>query len=351
MKKMKIILLLFCSFSFTSLLVAQEKQEQPFKFVTNVSGVGTSAATFLEIGVGGRAVAMGGAYAAVANDVSALYWNPAGIAWVQGVQAEMMHTEWLADTKYDFVGLVIPVPYLRSSFGVSFISLDYGESPVRTVDRPEGTGEKYGARDFAVALSYAMSLTDRFSFGLSGKYISQRIWSETGNAMAVDVGVFYNTMLKGLRLGSSISNFGNEIQLSGRHLTTIVDPDPRVENFDRVPVNYKTSSYPLPLLFRVGISYEKELGTLGNFMVAMDVNHPSNTTESINFGAEYGFAKMFYLRAGYQNLYERDSINGPTFGGGIDYYLRGRMGIRVDYSWSDWGVLKNAQRFSLGLVF
>ena len=331
-------------------LSAQEKGK-PFQFVTNVAGVGTSAASFLEIGVGARAVAMGGAYASVANDASALYWNPAGIAWVNGFQAELMHTEWLAGTKFDYVGLVAPIPFLRSSFGVSFTSLDYGESPVRTVERPEGTGERYGARDFAVGITYAMSLTDRFSFGLTGKYIAQRIWSETGNTMAIDVGVFYNTMLEGLRLGASISNFGGEIQLTGRHLTTVHDPDPRVENFDRVPVLYKTGAYSLPLLFRVGISYDRKFGQLGTVLVSMDVNHPSNTTESINLGMEYGFANMFYFRAGYQNLFERDSINGMTIGGGIDYYLAGRMGIRVDYAWSDWGILENTQRFSLGLIF
>jgi len=333
-----------------SSLTAQEK-DAPFQFVTNVAGVGTSAATFLEIGVGARAVGMGGSYVAVANDASALYWNPAGIAWVNSVQSEMMHTEWLAGTKFDFVGLAVPVAFFRSSFGVSFTSLDYGESPVRTVDRPEGTGERYGAHDFAVGLTYAVALTDRFSFGITGKYISQRIWSEAGNTMAVDLGVFYNTMFEGLKLAAAISNFGGEIGLSGRHLTTIHDPDIRIANFDRVPVDYKVGSYPLPLLFRVGISYQKQFGQFGDILLAMDVLHPSNTTESINLGMEYGFGNMFYCRAGYQNLFERDSINGLTLGGGIDYYLAGRMGIRVDYAWSDWGILENTQRFSLGLVF
>jgi len=118
-----------------------------------------------------------------------------------------------------------------------------------------------------------------------------------------------------------------------------------------VPVNYKVGAYPLPLLFRVGISYERNFGALGKLILATDVNHPSNTTESINMGCEYGFADMFYFRGGYESLFERDGINGLTLGGGIDYYMRGRMGIRLDYSWGDWGILQSAQRFSLGLVF
>ena len=326
-------------------------QNEETAFVSDVSGVGTSAASFLEIGVGARAMAMGGAYASVANDPTALYWNPAGVAWLNGVQCELMHNRWLVDTNYDFIGLVIPVPNIQSVLGVSFNTLYYGREEVRTVDRPEGTGETFDGRDIAVGLTWAIALTDRFSFGMTGKYVSQRIWSESGNAMALDIGVFYNTMVKGLKLGASVCNFGTKIQLSGRHLRTIVDPDPTVENYDRVPVNYKTQSFPLPLLFRFGISYEHGFSSMGNILLAMDVKHPSYATESINLGLEYGFGNMFYLRTGYSNLYERDGISGMTFGGGIDIYRHGLMGVRVDYAWSDWGILNNAQRFSIGLVF
>jgi len=321
------------------------------EFVSDVSGVGTSAAAFLEIGVGARAMAMGGAYASVANDPTALYWNPAGIAWLNGVQCELQHNKWLVDTDYDFLGLVLPVPSIRSVLGISASTLYYDREPVRTVERPEGTGETFDGRDIAVAISWAIALTDRFSYGMSGKYITQRIWGETGSAMALDVGVYYNTMVKGLKLGASVCNFGNKIQMNGRHLRTIVDPDETIESYDRVPVNYKTQSYPLPLLFRLGISYEHNLGSLGEFLVALDVNHPSHATESLNIGMEYGFANMFYLRSGYTNMYERDGISGLTLGGGIDVYRRSRTGIRIDYAWSDWGILDNAQRFSLGLIF
>ncbi len=340
-------LILFLTFS----VGAQSDKDQGLKFVTDVSGVGTGAAAFLEIGVGARAMAMGGAYAAVANDPTALYWNPAGIAWVNTVQCELMHNEWLVDTYHDFAGVVIPVPFLRSTIGISYNSLGYGEEPVRTVERPEGTGEVFTGRDVALAVSYGIALTDRFSFGISGKYINQRIWSESGSAVAMDVGVFYNTMLKGLRLGASVSNFGSKIELRGRHLRTIVDPDEGVENFDRVPVNYKVGQYALPLLFRFGIAYERTFGPFGQVLLAMDVNHPSFATESIDLGIEYGFANMFYLRAGYENLFERDHINGLTLGGGIDIYRRGMTGLRIDYAWADWGVLQSAQRFSLGLIF
>jgi hypothetical protein len=321
-------------------------------FKTEVDGVGTSAAAFLEIGVGARAMGMGGAYVSVANDPSALYFNPAGIIWAGSMQLEVMHNEWLAGTKYEFIGAVIPVPSINSSLGISLITLGYDKQPVRTVERPEGTGEYYDARDFALGITYAMALTDRFSFGLTGKYISQRIWSESGSAFAIDLGIFYNTMVDGLRLGFSMSNFGTEIQLSGRNLDTTVDPDEQNENYDRVSAQYKTGSYPLPLLFRAGISYEADLGAFGKSLLTVDVNHPSNATESMNFGFEYGFAGMFFLRGGYENAFEKNAVNGLTLGAGIDYYnTSSNFGVRFDYAWSDWGILDDSQRFSVGIVF
>lgn len=335
----------------TSTTFGQTKEEVSSRFVTDVSGAGTTAAAFLEIGVGARAVAMGTAYASVAADVSALYWNPAGIAWLPGMEMELTHSKWLAGTNFVNVGIVTPIYGLNSSIGLSFTSLEYGEQPVRTIERPEGTGEFYGARDFALGLSYALRLTDRFSVGLSGKYIQQRIWSEAGAAFGMDIGVFYNTMLKGLRIGANMSNFGSKMKLNGRNLRTIKDPDETLSNYDRVPVDYTTSAYPLPLLFRFGISYERKFGTYSNLLVSTDVLHPNNRTESISLGAEYGFADMFFLRAGYQNLFERDTINGLTLGGGVAYGIRGAMNFKLDYSWSEWGILQNVQRFTLAVVF
>lgn len=336
----------------SSVLFGQEDKTIESVFETEVDGIGTSAATFLEIGVGARAMAMGGSYTAVANDPTAMYWNPAGLAWIESMQAEIQHNEWFLDGAYDFAGLVVPIPALNSTLGLSFITLGFGEQPVRTVERPEGTGEFYDARDMAIGLTYAVRLTELFSFGLTGKYISQRIWNESGSSFAIDLGIFYNTQLDGLRLGFSMSNFGTEIQLSGRNLDTTVDPDDQIENFDRVQATYQTNSYPLPLLFRFGISYEREFGNYGRILATADLNHPSNATEGINLGLEYGFGGILFLRGGYESLFEENAENGLTLGAGIDWFNdNAGFGVRVDYAYSDWGMLDNAQRFSVGFVF
>ena len=346
--KIKFILLLF----FCSLIIYSQDKESTNTFKTEVTGIGTNAASFLEIGIGARAQGIGGSYTSVANDVTALYWNPAGIAWINQNQIEVMQSNWLVGGKFIFSGIVVPLGFANSSVGFHYVSLGFDSHPVRTVDRPEGTGETYDTQDFAVGLSYAVALTDRFSFGATAKYINQRIWHEAGSAVAVDLGIFYNTELEGLRLGFCMSNFGTELQLDGRSLDTSVDPDDEVQNFDRVPAQYTTESFPLPLTFRAGISYELKTGDFGKGLLSVDLLHPSHSPESISVGVEYNFIDMFFIRSGYQNIFNKEAINGLTLGVGVDYFnTQMNMGVRFDYSWTDWGILDNAQRFSVAIIF
>lgn len=350
MKKNNIVLILFQMLFAINLLFAQDKDGNVFR--TDVDGIGTNVLSFLEIGVGARASGMGSAYTAVSNDASAMYWNPAGIVWINNTEFEIMHNQWFLDAKYQYFGAVFPIRLLNSSLGLSFSTIGVGKQPVRTVNRPTGTGETYTARDFVASLTWATALTQRFSFGFSLKYLGTRIWHESGSAFATDLGIFYNTELEGLRLGFSMSNFGTQLKYEGRDIHTTKDPDDRVVNFDRVPAEYQTNKFPLPLLFRAGISYETGLGDYGSTLFAVDLLHPNNAPESINLGMEYSFAKMFFLRTGYQGLFDEESQNGLTLGAGIDYYNNSaNFGVRFDYSWAEWGLLNNSQRFTVALIF
>jgi len=336
----------------TANIQAQEFDPSSRAYRTDVSRKGTAAGAMLEIGVGARAEAMGGAFTSIANDPSALYWNPAGITEIPATSAQFTRLNWLVDTKYHAFDLVVPIPQLSWALGFHLAMLDFGENPVRTVFRPEGTGEFYSAKDMVAGLYLAMAITDRISVGLGAKYFYERIWHVDGSNIAFDVSILYKTALKGLQLGGSIANFGPEFSLSGRDLERVMDSDGRMDKYfnnDQVPVLLKTEEYPLPLLFRFGISYNWQLSERNSLIFSSDLNHPSHSTESINLGVEFKTFNALYLRAGYQSLFERDAINGLTVGAGLIYRVMGHSTITFDYSWSDWTVLDSVNRFTIGV--
>ena len=324
--------------------------------VGNVSGgtnVGTSAAAFLEIGIGARAQAMGGAFVSLVQDATAMYWNPAGIGKVSGFEMTFTHINWLLDTNFDYAGIVLPIGGGVASVGANVIVFGTGEQPVRVVGQEEGTGEFYSAQDLAAGVTFALNFTDRFSFGLNAKYINQRIRNSSANGFAIDIGALYITQLEGLQMGFSISNFGSDMRLSGRDLSNVLDPDIINDGVEKILVNYETDSFTLPLLFRFGISYKRPmLSKHADLIVAVDLLHPNNDEESINVGAEYLLFKTFALRAGYRSLLLSDRTSGLSVGAGLIVSpRRSEMKIVVDYAYVDWGVLNSVHNFSLGLKF
>ena len=183
-------------------------------FAGGFSKVGTAVAQFLKIGVGARAVGMGESFAAVANDASTLYWNPAGITNLKTISVGVSHSQWFADISHDYAGLIIPLS-TSDVIGISAIALNTGEQEVTTVEQPDGTGIFYDVSDVAVGLTYSRSLTDRFSVGLTVKYVQQTLYNEVANTIAIDLGSYLKTGFHNLVIAMCISNFGGNMQLEG----------------------------------------------------------------------------------------------------------------------------------------
>jgi len=327
--------------------IAQEKDSG---LSSNGKNVGTTAAAFLEIGAGARAQAMGGAYVSISEDATSMYWNPAGIGDVSGVEIVVSHTNWIFETNYDYIGIVSAVGDMFT-VGANVTSFGVGDQVVRTVGYEEGTGEVYSAQDFAIGLSFAMNLTDRFSFGMNAKYIDQRIWNSSATGFAIDVGALYKTQLDGLQMGFSISNFGTEMQMAGRDLINAIDPDIINEGVDKVPVNYETGSFGLPMLFRFGVSYQMDLPSMkSKLLIATDLLKPNNSEESINIGLEYVVYDMVALRAGYKSLFLDEGTGGLSFGGGI-IIASSSINLLIDYAYIDLGMLSSVHNFGINLKF
>ncbi len=313
---------------------------------------GTTAAQFLKIGIGARGTAMGGAFAAIDGDISSMYWNAAGIASMNRLETMFVDGDWLAGVRLQYLGFSIPIHRI-GVLGLSVTNLSVPEDKVRTISEPEGTGEYWGARDLAANLSFARKLSDKFSIGGNIKYIQQTIWHASASTYAADLGALFETPFNGIRLGASINNYGGKMKLEGRDQKISVDPDPLNQgNVEFINANLETDQFPIPLIFRVGLSGELINKQNLRLSYAIDALHPNDNSEYVNLGMETVFNNLVSIRAGYPSLYKEESIEGPTFGAGLNYRIwRTATILKVDYSFADFGPLGDVKRISIGFNF
>src|SRR5205823_21026 len=132
--------------------------------------------TFLRIGVGARAEGMGETFVAVANDPSAIYWNPAGLASLQRTEIAESHVEWPAQISYDHLTLVIPSRKLGGSIGIQFGVL--GTRIKETTDvQPFGTGRDFSYSDVVGGIAFARRWTDKLLVGAGLKFLREDLGS------------------------------------------------------------------------------------------------------------------------------------------------------------------------------
>ena len=315
------------------------------------TNVGTTAASFLEIGVGSRAIGMGGAFVAIASDASTLYWNPGGLSRLPRGEVIFEHIEWLADISFNYIGLALPIQQY-GSIGLFISSVSIPRMVVRTVEYPDGTGEYFDAADLAFGLSFGKNLTENFSVGMTFKYVSERIWHERAHGFAIDIGTLYYTGIGSLVIGAAITNFGTTMQMDGSDMIIYYDEAPLIDgNNDRIMGKLMTDEWPLPLNMQIGLAFDVYNSNKGRLQVAIDAFHPINNTESINAGFELSILNIFFARAGYKSILQQDTEEGLTLGCGLQYKMFGQSYIKFDYAYADFGQLNDVTRFTLSLNF
>jgi hypothetical protein len=313
--------------------------------------VGTTAAPFLGLGVGARATAMGGAQVAQAQGPSALYWNPSAITAMTANGVEFSNSQWFVDSRLQHAAVVINAGGL-GHFGVGVTALDYGSEPVTTIENPEGTGELWDALDLAVGVSYARALTDRFSFGATVKFVRQQIWNESAAGAAVDLGVTYDTRLSGIKIGMAMTNFGTDMRLAGPDLRQAIDIEPGQEgNNPRNAANLEVDDWAMPLIFRVGVSATPFRMADQALTVSVDGNAPADAAQSANFGAEYAWRNLLFVRGGWRQAFGPAEDGGWTAGFGLHYELDRRLSGYFDYVFQNYEPFGTPQMFTLGVTF
>jgi hypothetical protein len=252
--------------------------------------VGTTIASFLEYGYGSAGIALGDAYVSMTDDISAIYWNPAGLAFMKQSEVQFIHQPWLVDISSTFAAVGLALPDV-GTVALGFIHAGYGDMDVTTLDMQDGTGEQFSADDYAVSLAYSRALTDWFSFGAAAKYITSKIWHMEASAFALDMGVIVKTPFfaqdddrnRGLRIGMSISNYGTRMQYDGQDLINPIDILPYDNgNYKDAPGKFSLSEWELPLIFRIGVSYDYHLFENNTLTLSTDALHPNNSAEYVN---------------------------------------------------------------------
>jgi len=317
----------------------------------DLTKTGTTVANYLNIDVGSRAIAMGGSFVSIANDASAMYWNPAGIARLENNSALFCHTKWIADIDINFVGLTVPVQGLGTvGVNAKFISMDRMEKT--TIDNPDGSGEFFDAGSYIMGLSLARELTNNFAIGANFKYINESIYNSNASAIAFDIGTLFTTPFNGLQIGMSISNYGTKMRMEGKDLLTQIRVDDQYNGTSETTNAYlKTDEFDLPLMFRFGISMDVLKGKgKSNLLLSADALHPSNSSECLNLGLEYVYNHFFALRTGYNSLFNEELNTGFSIGGGLIFSVAGTKMI-LDYGYQDFNELLDAQMFTLGMNF
>ena len=325
------------------------------------NNIATTSAAFLEIGPGARSIGMGSAYTAVADDPSTMYWNPAGIVNIAKPEVQTFYSPWLVETQFYYNTAVVPMG-AYGNLGLSFTALTMDEMMVRTVGDPEPSdyGQKFNAGNIAMGIAYAKKLTDRFSFGIKTKFIQESIWQMSAQGFAVDIGTLYISK-NNLRIGMSISNYGGKLGMEGVNTLVDIDVDENIYgNNDRIDGNLGTARWPLPLIFRFGLSRTYSINEKMKCLIAVDAIHPNNNPEYLNLGLEYNALDMFFLRVGQSHTFYELALNdgggsgpeqGLSFGAGIKYKIpRGPM-LNIDYAFTDFGVFKNIEGYSISIRF
>ena len=291
------------------------------------NGPGTTGAVELQIPVNPRAIGMAQAFTAVADDSSAVYWNPAGLNQMQGSELLAEYDEYIETVTYNYLNGAFR---LGNDMSIGFGFKQLGTGLENVVDA-NGTvtsatfGENYYDLDLAVALRLSYSM----DFGITGIYISKSLAGTDASTIACTLGLMYRSPIPHLKFAFVVQNLG-----PGLKFVSVTDP--------------------LPLTFKIGAAYQM---FDDNFDVDWDVDFPNDNDVTTSLGAEYWYKNALVGRAGYlfqgstnQNQVGIGGESGLYLGAGIKISLF-KTNFSFDYAWNDQGILGTTDHFSLAWYF
>jgi hypothetical protein len=293
-----------------------------FDYGFNFNKAGTSGLQFLKIGLGGKEVGFGAAVSSTVNNAASVFWNPAGLGWMKQKQLFLSHNTWLVGSKHSALSFAMPFNSLIVAVSAAVLSIE--EIEETTVLSPTGTGRKVGAGDVMIGIAVAKKFTDKLTIGGQIKYVQEKLDDVTFNSILFDIGTIYFTGFRDLRLAFTLQHFGADQKI-----------------FDQ--------KFKMPLLFRVGAADYIIKGDRFQILTAVDLIHPTDNNEWVNWGIEVGLLKTFALRGGYRFNVDEGAL---SIGFGIELPLLENTYSNLDYAYVSYGeIFGNTHRFSLSFTF
>lgn len=308
------------------------------QFTLGQQRAGTSSGTFLKIGLGARAVGMGEAFVAVANDPTAIFWNPAGLASMQRQELSINHIWWPGDVNYAHLAYVMPVRRLGGSlaFQLGALTTQIDET---TELQPFGTGRSFYYSDLVAGAAYARRWTDKLLIGAGCKWVREDLGSDVGgptsNALLVDIGSIYYLGYGSVRIATALCNFGSQMKPGGTYTSGITGEERSYDGFDP------------PTVFRYGVAFEPVETRYHRVTASLEMDQPSDNRQLAKLGVEWTWQRRLALRGGYN--FNADALK-LSAGAGI-YASLGHVKSTIDYSFTDGGYLGGINRLGLGMRF
>lgn len=315
-----------------------------------IKKIGTSSAVFLRIPVGAKGISMGSAFTSLADDGSAMFWNPGNLTSQSKTALFFHHSPWLPGLNYNYFGFSLPLEDI-GVFGVNITSLRTDEIEITTLDAQMGTGETYTAASTAVGITYAKKLTDRFSIGGTVKHITERIFNSTASGFAFDIGTMFVTPFEDVRLGVSISNIGTEMRINGDDLNSYVDIAPYQQgNNDNIVSQLKTDPFSMPIIMRIGLSWDLMFSEETRLTFACDGINPNDNAQSVNVGVEIApLGDLLFIRGGYSELFLDNAEMGLSLGAGLNISTFEYFEMSFAYAYQAMNYLGNVNHITIEL--
>jgi hypothetical protein len=304
-------------------------------FAGDVARKGTTGAEQLLIPVGARGIATGGAFLANLTGLESIYYNPAGLDVTPQTEAMFSYVSHLADINISYFAIGTSLGDI-GSLGFDLKTFDFGDIPVTTETFPDGTGETYSPSFITLGFTYSKVLTDRISIGTNLKLISENIQNTNATGFALDAGVQYR-FSDALMIGATVKNIGSTMNYSGQDLSSRTIIPGSIPGSSSGSYEIITEGFQIPSFFQLSLTYGLNINEQNNLLFAGAYTANNSFEDIANLGLEYGFMNNFFVRGGYNFLFENTSeyIYGLTFGAGLDYKIGGEVGFVFDYAFRD----------------